>query len=71
MGEIGRYYGAKLAYGGSDVHFLMRGDLSGVREPLGRAAAAGANTPRLEMVYALLNALDAKRLGKRGPPDEY
>jgi ketopantoate reductase len=30
-------------------------------EPLGRAAAAGANTPRREMVYALLKALDAKR----------
>jgi 2-dehydropantoate 2-reductase len=31
-GAIGSYYGAKLAYGGSDVHFLMRGDLSEVRE---------------------------------------
>jgi 2-dehydropantoate 2-reductase len=30
-------------------------------EPLGRAAAAGVNTPRLEMAYALLKALDAKR----------
>lgn len=30
-------------------------------EPLRRAAAAGANTPRLEIVYALLKALDAKR----------
>jgi 2-dehydropantoate 2-reductase len=30
-GAIGSYYGAKLAYGGSDVHFLMRGDLSEVR----------------------------------------
>ena len=30
-------------------------------EPLRRAAAAGANTPKLEMVYALLKALDAKR----------
>src|SRR5947208_354860 len=29
-GAIGRYYGAKLAYAGSDVHFLMRGDLSEV-----------------------------------------
>ncbi|SRR6266404_1228172 len=30
-GAIGTYYGAKLAHGGSDVHFLMRGDLSEVR----------------------------------------
>src|SRR5437764_8495522 len=30
-GVIGSYYGAKLAQAGSDVHCLMRGDLSGVR----------------------------------------
>src|SRR5437588_11845379 len=30
-GALGTYYGAKLAHGGSDVHFLMRGDLSDVR----------------------------------------
>ena len=30
-GSIGTYYGAKLAHRGSDVHFLMRGDLSEVR----------------------------------------
>jgi 2-dehydropantoate 2-reductase len=30
-GAIGSYYGAKLAHSGSDVHFLMRGDLSQVR----------------------------------------
>ncbi len=30
-GAIGSYYGAKLAYGGSDVHFLMRSDLDEVR----------------------------------------
>lgn len=30
-GAIGSYYGAKLAHGGSDVHFLVRGDLSEVR----------------------------------------
>jgi 2-dehydropantoate 2-reductase len=30
-GAIGSYYGAKLAHAGSDVHFLMRGDLSRVR----------------------------------------
>jgi 2-dehydropantoate 2-reductase len=30
-GAIGTYYGGKLATGASDVHFLMRGDLSKVR----------------------------------------
>ncbi|MEY2530204.1 MAG: 2-dehydropantoate 2-reductase [Verrucomicrobiota bacterium] len=30
-GAIGSYYGAKLAHAGSDVNFLMRGDLSDVR----------------------------------------
>src|SRR5215469_8676106 len=30
-GSVGTYYGATLAHGGSDVHFLMRGDLSAVR----------------------------------------
>ena len=30
-GAIGSYYGAKLAHAGSDVRFLMRGDLSAVR----------------------------------------
>jgi 2-dehydropantoate 2-reductase len=30
-GAIGTYYGAKLAHAGSDVHFLMRGDLSEIR----------------------------------------
>jgi 2-dehydropantoate 2-reductase len=30
-GAIGSYYGAKLASGGSDVHFLIRGDLTEVR----------------------------------------
>lgn len=30
-GAIGSYYGAKLAHGGIDVHFLMRGDLDEVR----------------------------------------
>src|ERR1700719_4835825 len=30
-GAIGTYYGAKLAHAGSDVHFLMRGDLSDIR----------------------------------------
>jgi len=31
-GAIGGYYGARLGYGGSDVHFLMRCDLTQVRE---------------------------------------
>src|SRR6266513_1774699 len=30
-GAIGSYYGAKLAHGGSDVHFLIRGNLSDIR----------------------------------------
>ena len=30
-GAIGSYYGAKLAHAGSDIHFLIRGDLSEVR----------------------------------------
>jgi 2-dehydropantoate 2-reductase len=30
-GAIGSYYGAKLAHAGSDLHFLMRGDLGDVR----------------------------------------
>src|ERR1700693_484159 len=30
-GAVGTYYGAKLAYAGSDVHFLVRGDLTEVR----------------------------------------
>jgi 2-dehydropantoate 2-reductase len=30
-GAIGTYYGAHLAHGGADVHFLMRGDLGEVR----------------------------------------
>jgi 2-dehydropantoate 2-reductase len=30
-GAVGTYYGAKLAHAGSDVHFLMRGDLADVR----------------------------------------
>jgi 2-dehydropantoate 2-reductase len=30
-GAIGSYYGGKLAAGGRDVHFLMRGDLSEIR----------------------------------------
>jgi 2-dehydropantoate 2-reductase len=30
-GSVGTYYGTKLAHAGSDVHFLMRGDLSEVR----------------------------------------
>lgn len=30
-GAVGMYYGAKLAHTGSDVHFLMRGDLTEVR----------------------------------------
>lgn len=31
-GAVGTYYGAKLAHAGSDVHFLIRGDLTDVRQ---------------------------------------
>jgi len=31
-GAIGCYYGAKLAYSGRDVHFLMRGDVTEIRQ---------------------------------------
>jgi len=31
FGAIGSYYGTKLAYGGSNVHFLKRGDLRAIR----------------------------------------
>ncbi len=31
-GAVGMYYGAKLAHAGSDVHFLIRGDLTEVRQ---------------------------------------
>lgn len=31
-GAIGCYYGAKLAHSGCDVHFLMRGDVSEIRQ---------------------------------------
>ncbi len=31
-GAIGCYYGAKLAYHGCDVHFLMRGDVEEIRQ---------------------------------------
>jgi 2-dehydropantoate 2-reductase len=30
-GAVGTYYGAKLAHAGSDVHFLIRGDLTDLR----------------------------------------
>jgi 2-dehydropantoate 2-reductase len=33
-------------------------------EPLRRAAAAGANVPQLEIIYALLKSLEAKREGR-------
>ena len=48
-GAIGSYYWAKLAYGGSDVHFL-------------ESAAAFEQIKRTEKMSAyLLKALDAKR----------
>jgi 2-dehydropantoate 2-reductase len=42
-GAIGSYYGAKLAQGGSDVHFLMRGDLSEIRSAGLRVRAKDEN----------------------------
>ena len=46
--------------GGGNVHFLMRGEAIW-GEPLCRASAAGAQTPRLEVVYALLKNVDLVR----------
>ena len=64
-GAIGSYYGAKLAYGGSDVHFLMRGDLTevggnglsvrGQGETFRVAKVNGYNSTR-EIVYTLLKS---------------
>jgi 2-dehydropantoate 2-reductase len=42
-GAIGSYYGAKLAHGGSDVHFLMRGDLSEIHSFGLRVRGKGEN----------------------------
>lgn len=42
-GAIGGYYGAKLAYAGRDVHFLMRGDLREVRRFGLRVRGKGEN----------------------------
>lgn len=48
-GAIGSYYGTKLAHGGCDVHFLMRGDLSLVRQKGIHVRGAGEDF-RLEKV---------------------
>ncbi|MDQ6860122.1 MAG: 2-dehydropantoate 2-reductase [Verrucomicrobiota bacterium] len=50
-GAIGGYYGAKLAYFGRDVHFLMRGDLREVRR-FGIRVRGKAETFRLAKVNA-------------------
>jgi len=42
-GAIGGYYGAKLAYYGRDVHFLMRGDLTEIRRFGIRIRSKGEN----------------------------
>jgi len=42
-GAIGCYYGAKLAYFGRDVHFLMRGDLAEIRRLGIRIRGKGEN----------------------------
>lgn len=48
-GAIGSYYGAKLAYLGRDVHFLMRGDLRAARR-LGIRIRGKAENIRLAKV---------------------
>jgi 2-dehydropantoate 2-reductase len=42
-GAIGCYYGAKLASSGRDVHFLMRGDVTEIRESGIRIRGKGEN----------------------------
>lgn len=42
-GAVGTYYGAKLAHAGSDVHFLMRGELSDVQRSGIFVRGAGEN----------------------------
>lgn len=42
-GAIGSYYGAKLAYYGRDVHFLMRGDVAEIRRFGLRVHSKGEN----------------------------
>jgi 2-dehydropantoate 2-reductase len=42
-GAIGCYYGAKLAYYGRDVHFLMRGDVTEIRRFGIRVRSKGEN----------------------------
>jgi 2-dehydropantoate 2-reductase len=48
-GALGSYYGARLALAGSDVRFLMRGDLAAVRER-GLTLRERDGTRRLERV---------------------
>lgn len=50
-GALGCYYGARLALAGSDVRFLMRGDLAAVREH-GLTLREKDGTRRLEQVVA-------------------
>lgn len=50
-GAIGGYYGAKLAYFGRDVHFLMRGDLRTIRR-FGLRVRGKAENFRLAKVNA-------------------
>lgn len=61
-GAIRSYYGAKLATTLLDWEAGKPLEIEAIwGEPLRRAAASGATMPRLEMVYTLLKALDAKR----------
>lgn len=53
-GALGGYYGAKLAYFGRDVHFLMRGDLRAVRR-LGLRVRGKSENFRLAKVQCYNN----------------
>ena len=61
-GAIGSYYGGKLAAGGGDVHFLMRGDLAEVRRDGLRIRGPGE-----DIRIATINAYNTTR--EIGPCD--
>jgi 2-dehydropantoate 2-reductase len=61
-GAIGCYYGAKLAFSGRDVHFLMRGDVTEIRRSGIRIRGKGENL-WLEKVHQYAST------GEIGPSD--
>lgn len=61
-GAIGSYYGGKLAAGGGDAHFLMRGDLAEVRRDGLRIRGPGE-----DVHVATINAYNTTR--EDGPCD--